>query len=267
MSNENKDRQRQDKIEARDIVVGASRRRIREEEPQKPKGKFALWLENYWYYYKFHTLVGLFIIFVVTVCCVQCATKETGDLTVTFAGSYTFQGEEREAFMDAINAVSPKDEKSGDRLTVSLSSYSIYNEEELKKLYTNPETGVRDDAGYNMAKGYNLEQLEAFGTFLKTGESPVLFVSEFVFDQRKLSELCVPLSELYGENIPASACSEYAIRLGDTEFYQYYAAVQVLPADTLLVLAKPFYMGATSNKEVYARYEQLFRNIVDFKMP
>ena len=26
------------------------------------------WLENYWYYYNFHTLVGLFIIFVVTVC-------------------------------------------------------------------------------------------------------------------------------------------------------------------------------------------------------
>ena len=169
--------------------------------------------------------------------------------------------------MDAINAVSPKDEKSGDRLTVSLSSYSIYNEEELKKLYTNPETGVRDDAGYNTARGYNLEQLEAFGTFLKTGESPVLFVNEFVFEQRKLSELCVPLSELYGENIPASACSEYAIRLGDTEFYQYYAAVQVLPADTLLVLAKPFYMGATSNEEVYARYEQLYDNIVNFKMP
>ncbi len=267
MSNENKDRQRQDKIEARDIVVGASRRRDRGEEPQKPKGKLALWLENYWYYYKFHTLIGLFIIFVVTVCCVQCATTETGDLTVTFAGSYTFQGEERKGFMDALSAVAPKDQESGEKLSVSLSNYSIYNEEELKALYTDPETGVRDDASYNTAKGYNLEQLEAFSTFLKTGESPILFVNEFVFEKQNLATVSVPLSELYGETLPEAVCNEYAIRLGDTAFYQYYAAVQVLPADTLLVLAKPFYLGATSNEETYAKYEQLYYNIVNFKMP
>lgn len=267
MSNDPKDRQRPDKLEARNIVVGDPHKRAREEEPQKPKGKFALWLENYWYYYKFHTLVGLFIIFVVTVCCVQCATKETGDLTVTFAGSYTFQGEERQNFIDAINAVAPKDEESGEKLTLSLSNYSIYTEEELKKLYTNTETGVLDSSAYNTAKGYNLEQLESFGTFLKTGESPVLFVNEFVFDQQNLPQISVPLSDLYGDELPASAYNEYAVRLGDTAFYQYYAAVQVLPADTLLVLAKPFYMGATSNEEVYAKYEQLFYNIVNFKMP
>ena len=267
MSNESKDYQRPDKLEARGIVVGDPNRRRREEKPQKPKGKVALWFENYWYYYKVHTLIGLFALFVITVCFVQCATKETGDLTVTFAGSYTFRGDERQEFMDAINAVAPKDEKSGEKLTVLLSNYSVYTEEELKKLYTNAETGSVDSSAYNTAKGYNQEQLEAFGTFLKTGESPILFVNEFVFDYQNLSALAMPLSELYGENLPASAYNEYAIRLGDTEFYQYYPAVQVLPADTLLVLSKPFYMGATSNEEVYARYEQLFRNIVDFKMP
>ena len=267
MSREQNDRQRPDKLEARNIVVGDSHKRAREEETQKPKGKFALWLENYWYYYKVHTLIGLFALFVITVCFVQCATKETGDLTVTFAGSYTFRGDERQEFMDAINAVAPKDEESGEKLSVLLSNYSIYTEDELKKLYTDPETDVMDASAYNTAKGYNQEQLEAFGTFLKTGESPILFVNEFVFVQQNLATVSVPLSELYGEELPASAYNEYAVRLGDTEFYRYYAAVQVLPEDTLLVLAKPFYMGATSNEEVYAKYEQLFRNIVDFKMP
>lgn len=267
MSNESKDYQRPDKLEARGIVVGDPNRRKQEEKPQKPKGKLALWFENYWYYYKVHTLIGLFALFVITVCFVQCATRETGDLTVTFAGSHTFQGDERQNFMDAINAVAPKDEESGEKLTVLLSNYSVYNEDELKKLYTNAETGAFDSSAYNTAKGYNQEQLEAFGTFLKTGETPILFVNEFVFTHQNLSEIAVSLSDLYGEDIPASAYNEYAVRLGDTAFYQYYAAVQVLPADTLLVLSKPFFMGATSNEEVYARYEQLFRNIVDFKMP
>ena len=267
MSNESKDYQRPDKLEARGIVVGDPNRRKQEEKPQKPKGKLALWFENYWYYYKVHTLIGLFALFVITVCFVQCATRETGDLTVTFAGSHTFQGDERQNFMDAINAVAPKDEESGEKLTVLLSNYAVYNEDELKKLYTNAETGAFDSSAYNTAKGYNQEQLEAFGTFLKTGETPILFVNEFVFTHQNLSEIAVSLSDLYGEDIPASAYNEYAVRLGDTAFYQYYAAVQVLPADTLLVLSRPFFMGATSNEEVYARYEQLFRNIVGFKMP
>lgn len=269
MSNERRDRERSDKIEARDIVIGDPKGH-QEDAPAKPKGKFALWLENFWYYYKFHTIVVLFVLFVVTVCFVQCATKETGDLTVTFAGSYAFQGDERQNFIDVLNAVAPEDEKSGDKLSVGLNSYSIYSEDELRALYTDidEETGTSAlNSGYYSAKQYNTEQLESFSTYIKTGESPVLFINSFVFEAQNISDIAMPLSDLYGETVPEAACSEYAIRLGDTDFYRYYAAVQVLPADTLVVLVKPFYMGATSNEEVYARYERLFRAIVDFKMP
>ena len=266
MSNERRDRERSDKIEARDIVIGDSKGH-QEDAPAKPKGKFALWLENFWYYYKFHTIVVLFVLFVVTVCLVQCATKETGDLTVTFSGSYAFQGDERQNFIDVLNAIAPEDEKSGDKLSVSLSSYSIYTDEELRAMHTNSETGDFNASSYYAAKQYNLEQLDAFSTFIKTGESPVLFISSYAFAEQHVDEVAAPLKDLYGEDLPASACSEFAVRLGDTDFYRYYAAVQVLPADTLVVLVKPYYMGATSNEEVYARYERLFRAIVDFKMP
>ncbi len=265
MPNEKKDRQRFEKIEAREIHRGA-KQEAKEEKPSKPKGKVALWFENYWYYYKFHTIVAVFILFVLTVCFVQCANKETGDLTVTFAGSYALSGEERENFMDAVNAVAPKDEESGKKLSVSLSSYAIFTEEELRAMYIDPETGALN-SGYYQAKQYNTEQLEAFSTFLKTGESPILFINSFVFEEQNISEIAMPLKDLYGEELPASACNAYAVRLGDTDFYRYYAAVQVLPADTLVVLAKPYYMGATSKEEVYERYEALFHAIVDFQAP
>ncbi len=37
-------------------------------------------LDNYWYHYKWHTLIGLFFVITVLVCTVQCATKEKPDI-------------------------------------------------------------------------------------------------------------------------------------------------------------------------------------------
>lgn len=40
---------------------------------------------NFWYYYKWHTIIGLFIAAVLAFGCVQCATKENPDYTVIMA--------------------------------------------------------------------------------------------------------------------------------------------------------------------------------------
>lgn len=39
-------------------------------------------IENYWYHYKWHTIIGLFFIITILVCTVQCASKEKPDIQV-----------------------------------------------------------------------------------------------------------------------------------------------------------------------------------------
>ena len=50
-------------------------------EPKSFKEKLA----NYWYYYKWHTIIGAFILFVLAFGFAQCATKESPDYTVITA--------------------------------------------------------------------------------------------------------------------------------------------------------------------------------------
>lgn len=232
----------------------------------KVRNKLTIWLENFWYHYKLQTIAFLFIVTVCTVCFWQCSERETGDVTVTFAGSYDLLGEEKQAFVDVLNAVAPKDAETGEQISVVLTSYSVYDEETLRSRYFN-EDGSFEEMAYQTAKNFNTEHLKNFGTYLMTGESAVIMVSSYAFEHQNVQKLATPLSSIYGESLPESACNEYAIRLGDTDFYKYYKAAQVLPEDTMLVLVQSYVWGASANEETYAMFEALFRAIVDFKMP
>lgn len=49
------------------------------------KATFRKKWENYWYYHKYHTIAGIFLLFVVIVLVQQCATKVNPDVTVVIA--------------------------------------------------------------------------------------------------------------------------------------------------------------------------------------
>lgn len=229
------------------------------------QNRFLRWLDNFWYHHKWPTLIVAFFLFVGVVCFAQCSTKESGDLTVTFAGNYTLSGEEREKIMDVLNVVAPEKENGEGKSTVMLNTYSVYTEEELRPQYLDADGNLNVYA-FNNAKQTSKDNLSNFGTYAMTGESAVWLVSEYVYTTRNLSALAVPLSELF-ETVPESAYDGYALRLGDTELYQYYDALKVLPADTLIVMPQSFYMGESSDEETYAEFRAMYRAIVEFKKP
>jgi hypothetical protein len=229
------------------------------------KNPILTWLENFWYHHKWAVLVTLFFLFTVTVCLVQCSSVEPADLTVAFAGAGNLSPGEKEGVIGAMETLTPKNEEGG-RKSVLLNSCYILTEEELRALHTDAEHGFSPDA-YSSHKNLNTNNLATFSTFVKTGETALWLVSPYVFDYQNLDKLALPLSELYGEEIPPSAYNEYAIRLGDTDFYKYYDSVKVLPEDTLIVLSRRFIMGSSSDEAVYKDFTQLFRAIVDFEAP
>ena len=228
------------------------------------QSRFAKWWDNYWYHYKWHTIVVAFFLFVGLVCFWQCSSSVSGDLTFTYCGNYTLTQEERLKINDVFEAISPKKE-DGNRLTIALNDFSVYDEEELKSRYTDEE-GKLVAVAYNNAKKVNTDHLSTFGTYVMTGESALWLVSEYVFEQRNLDEVAVPLSELF-ETIPESAVNDYALRLGDTELYQYYDALKVLPEDTLIVLPRKYVWGESSNEDSYADFRAMYYAIVNFKKP
>ncbi len=243
-------KEREEKLAAGEIVI---------------QNRLIRWLDNYWYHYKWPTIVVAFFLFVGIVCFTQCATKEPGDVTVSYAGGYTMTAEQHAKVVEIFNAIAPdaKDEKG--QMSVLFSVYSVYTEDELKKAYTD-EDGKLDVYSFNNAKQVSKDHLSTFGTYVMTGESAVWLVSEYVYEVQNLQKLAVPLSELY-ETRPAGAYDDYAIRLSETALYQYYDALKILPEDTLIVMPQSYVWGASADDESYADFMKMYRAIVDFQKP
>ena len=229
------------------------------------QNRFVRWLDNYWYHYKWPTIVVAFFLFVGVVCFAQCSTKEQGDVTVAFAGGYTLSAEEQARIAEVLCGIAPERADGKGKLEVMLSPYSVYTEDEMKAAYTDAD-GKLDVYSFNNAKQVSKDHLSTFGTYIMTGESAVWLVSEYVYEVQNLQKLAVPLTELY-EVPPAGAYDGYAIRLADTELYQYYDVLKKLPADTLIIMPQSYVWGESANTDSYTEFLNLYHAIVDFKKP
>jgi hypothetical protein len=222
-----------------------------------------LWFENLWYHHKWTIILVAFFLFVAIVCFAQCATTPNKDIYITFGGSHTMTSEELAAVERVFGDLS-KQTFTENSPSVGVVSYPFYTEDELRALYTDPETGDFNGSAFHMAKGENTNRLDELSNYMMTGDCAIWLVNTAVYEaQHMAGEHSVPLAETFGTT-PAGAYDEYAIRLGDTAFYQYYEALQVLPADTLIVLTRG---TVFSNEQAYAQFKALYRAIIEFKAP
>ena len=51
------------------------------------------WFENYWYYYRIHTIAGIFVVIILIFSLVECANKVYPDLSVSYIGEKVFNEE------------------------------------------------------------------------------------------------------------------------------------------------------------------------------
>ena len=88
---------------------------------------------------------------------------------------------------------------------------------------------------------------------LKTGESSVLLLDPWLYEQLKNEDRLRPLSEV-DASLAARTEDGYGVRLGDTALYQTFGVYQVLPEDTVICLMRPYVIGRSSKAEAY-RFE------------
>ena len=212
------------------------------------QSKILAWLENYWYHYKWHTLVGAFFLMVILVCAVQCSSTESVDMTVAFCGNDALGDAEMEAITKILSDVCPEDVDRNGRRTARLNQHTIFSEEELTALYTdyNEESGEAtvDRSGMMSAKGYNTERIKTLQNYVSTGDCAVWLVSEYVYSSIIPKDMIVsstPLSE--------------------TWLYQSFDAIQGLP-DGMRVLLTRLPFGSYSGEENFAIAEAYYHVLV-----
>ena len=175
------------------------------------------------------------------------------DVTVMYAGPCTLYSDTGGALSSAIRSV----RTSGKDKSISLTDITWYSENDIAEL----------GGAYTLDEAENAAALSEFREELTNGDALFFLLSPELYAQVK--ESLVPLSEIFGE-VPESAADVYSVRLGDTDFYKYFTAAQVLPENTRICMRRAADIAAYSEEraaEADALCRELFRDIVGFVSP
>lgn len=230
-------------------------------------------LDNYWYHYKWPTIIVAFLLIVVVICTVQMCTKETYDLNVVYAGSEDLTDEESEGIKRALNAYVPAEMNKGRKkaLNVGFVDYYLLSDSQIaaKQAEILAEKEKAEETGKN--PGYDAKVLDMsyiqsensrYNNYIQTGESSILLIEKWEYENLVKYDRLAPLSDVIGKK-PENAYSDYAVRLGDTALYEEFKVMQKIDDDTLICILKPVVVGGKNSKEEqYTLDKQMFAAMI-----
>lgn len=225
----------------------------------KYENKITKWFKNYWYYYKWKVIITAFLVFVAVVCTVQICSNSDDDMVVMYAGTFPSTSLEVPAVEDALAAVLPEDYDGNGKKEVLMSMMTIYSEDQLRAM---------ESKGHQMDRANNQSELDKFQNLIVTGEYNVCLLDPWLYEMVAKENGFAKLSDVLGYT-PEGAVSEYAIKISDTEFGQYFESMKVLPEDTYLCLRTPGALNSIfgGDGKKYDQAKAMIKAIIEFKAP
>ena len=229
----------------------------------KSDNKIINWFRNYWYYYKWIVIGIIFALVVIVFCTVQTCSSTSNDITILYAGPFPPAHSGVPEMQNSLEAVLPEDFNGNGEKNVSLAMLMIYSEEQLKAIEAS-------DSTIEIDRYQNSLEYQKFQSLIVSGEYYVCMLDPWLFDEVNKEGLFLSLEEAVGYK-PENAVNDYAIKLSDTEFGQYYAAMKLLPEDTYLCIRTPGAMQEMTGKGAESkRFNEAvatIKAIIEFKAP
>lgn len=230
-------------------------------------------MENFFYHYKWHTIIGVFLAFVIGLCIFQSCQKTTYDAYIMYAGGHDLRIKEAEQaertyeiLYKSVGTYLGDYNDDGERNLSFLDMY-IPSPVEIDELQKN------DKVPYNRLK----EDDELFRNNLLSGDYYVCIISKYLFDEwtKDDNNPFVPVASYLPEGAKIAKgedddgyrlASEYGIYLSSTPVKDK-PGFKLLPEDSIICLRK--YSKASSpgkkGKKVYEACENLFTAIISGK--
>ena len=212
---------------------------------------FKSWFENYWYHYKWATIISAISIFALCVCLFQCTKKQEYDMYALYAGPIYIGGEQSKALSDSIN-----DYMSDDKQAVCINSFTYVSEEKIEEY-------KKDDVYVN--EGIIMQQANDFFDFLYTANFNMLILDSELYSRIDKEKLICPLSDI--SNIAQEKSKDgYCLNLSDTKLREKYKIFAEMPDDTVLCFRKNVLMqnlASANNKQTYEYHKDVFKMIIE----
>jgi hypothetical protein len=228
--------------------------------------KLKKWLSNYWYHYKWVTIVVLFFATVLGIGVYQMATKDTYDINILYSGPVLLNQDQTLGIEDAFEAILPHDFNKDEEKSVLIHRITILSDDQLAA--KQEEAKQEGDQVYYDLKTRK-DNISQVTTLFATGETTICLMDPYMYNMYLAQDAFLPLAEVLGEK-PVYARDDYSVKLADTPFGQYFEAFRALPEDTVLCIRKAAVFSGSSKKKANEQYEfdqDVFRNIFTFAPP
>ncbi len=224
-------------------------------------------LDNFFYHYKWHTVIALVLAVAVLVCLLQTCSKEEFDVEVMYAGPKNLN--EKQAVLDIQNAFSQValDQNEDGKTVTRLVAYWVD-----ERFY---EGDAEDLEGADVAYFANnsLNNEKAYHDEIAAGNLSICLVSPYLFYQvhkeggfMRIDELCPELDESVFRVGEDGSVNHYAVVLSKTAFGKQ-AGLSSLPEDTILCIRKPAYhlLNASRLEKQHENSVKVFLNALLFE--
>ena len=248
------------------------------------KGKFARWIENFFYHYKWHTAAVAFILIVAIVCTVTMCGRKKADVQIVYAGSMEIssnkQGKDTSTYQTLLNGLESVAEKGDNKTVVSLAAYWWLSKKEITALNSddNEDNDISAAQETNIYSGFenfdSLMMLGASSKYYVWFMSPSLYdyyaaeANKFteVEDGDRIEMLFTNLGYLRESNSTVQYYDNKnftAIKLSSLSVY-YNTELNMLPEDTLVVLRAPTGLSNKTSKKAFEASSDYLFDLVNY---
>lgn len=215
-------------------------------------------LSNYWYHYKWVTIITAFFVVVIGICIFQMAGEDPIDISAVYAGPEYLSEDAHHELNLSLEQIMSKDYDNDGKKNVQLIDLLILSDEQIKE---RDEQAREEDKAFIYDPSSRNSVMMSLGTYLSTGEAVLCFLDPYVYESFAEKDAFVPLTELLGYR-PEGAYDDFAVRLSDVGAYKYYSALSYLPDDTLVCLKTRSYMYTTDEQiAYYERHIDYFKRL------
>ena len=229
--------------------------------------KFFKWIDNYWYHYKWRTLIIAFFALIVIIASVQFFTKADVDIYILYTGPHVFAVDEIHEVESAFEQVMSGDRNRDGKKTASLQDITLLTEDQILEARREAdEMGI--NLTINTVEMRNMQR--QFNTQIFAGEAVICLLDPYWYEQVRDSGGFMTLASVLGEK-PPQALDDYGICLFDTDFGRYFTAFSKFPDDTVLCIrvmsTTSIFKGVSKEEERHAFHVQSFRDALSFRLP
>ncbi len=241
---------------------------------------FLKWIENFWYHYKWHTIIGVFLAVLLSTMIVQLVQREKYDIRIVYSGDFIMDTESEDAtllsdFPEAMEKISRafeefiKEDINGDgkKNAITHGEYLISpeREAELHKEAQDKSVATNQQWDFNYSASDRTESTENVGVLISTGEAIICLMDSYSYATFGSDGAFARLEDVLGYT-PEGAIDECAVRLKDTAFGKYFEeSFTSLPEDTVLCIRRKATVGVGRDFDgIYAAHVEVFRRVVGF---